>query len=184
MLKNLFSEGGYSTTRIFLNPCPQFRIVARDEFSFQNIKEKKCIYEYDQQEESIYAFCSYPCKEEKDSLGTSDEDQTLELEIEEFLSCLSQDPLYIHECNEKILEELYGMTTKESQGDKYHIESWFQIVTRPQYHSIFQHFLASNLYEQLISHFQSFITIYSSNLDISLLTILLCKWMHWKLSYT
>jgi hypothetical protein len=70
-------------------------------------------------------------------LATSDEDQTLEPEIEEFISYLSQDPLCIHECNEQILEELYGMTTKESQGDKDHIETWFQIVTRTQYHSIF-----------------------------------------------
>ena len=82
MLKNLFSEGGYSTTRIFLNPCPQFRIVARDEFSFKKIEEEKGIYEEDPHEENRYAFSSYPCKEDKESLVTSNEYQTLEPKIE------------------------------------------------------------------------------------------------------
>jgi hypothetical protein len=41
MLKKSFREGGYATTRIFLNPCPQFRIVTRDESSFQKIEERK-----------------------------------------------------------------------------------------------------------------------------------------------
>jgi hypothetical protein len=31
-LKNLLSRGGHATTRIFLNPCPKFNIVTRDEF--------------------------------------------------------------------------------------------------------------------------------------------------------
>jgi len=182
MLKNLFN-GGYATTRIFLNPCPQFRII-KDEFSFKKIKEEKGIYEDDSQKENLESFSSYPCKKYKESLATSDDNQTLEPEIEEFLSCLSQDPLSIHECNEQSLEELYGMITKEIQGEKDHIKTWFQRVIRPPYHSIFRHFLASNLYEQLISHVQAFIKAYFSNLDMSLLIILLHKWVHWKFSYT
>ena len=63
---------------IFLNPCPQFRILARVEFSFQKIEEEKGIYEEDPQEENLDVFSSYPCKEEKKSLVTSDEDKPLE----------------------------------------------------------------------------------------------------------
>ena len=56
MLKNVFSEGGYSTTRIFFSPCPQFIFVARDEFLFQNIEEEKVIYEEGPQEENLDVF--------------------------------------------------------------------------------------------------------------------------------
>ena len=78
MLNNLFSEGVYSTTRIFLSPSPQFRIIARDDFSFQNIEEEKYIYEEDPQEENLDVFTSYPYNKEKDSLVTYDEARTLE----------------------------------------------------------------------------------------------------------
>lgn len=55
MLKKSFREGGYATTRIFLNPCPQFIMVTRDETSFQNIEEEQSIHEEDPQEENLEA---------------------------------------------------------------------------------------------------------------------------------
>ena len=112
------------------------------------------------------------------------EDQTLEPEIEEFLACISQAPLCIQNFEQAPQEELCVMTIKESQINKDHFKIWFQLVIRPQHHSIFQHSLASNLYDQLTFHVQTFIKVYFSNLDMSLLMILLRKWMHWKFSYT
>jgi len=62
MLKKSFREGGYATTRIFLNPCPQFRMVTRDESSFQKIKEKQITHKEYPQEENLEASSSYLCK--------------------------------------------------------------------------------------------------------------------------
>ena len=184
MLKKSFREGGYATTRIFLNPCPQFRMITRDESSFQKLEEVQSIHEEDPQEENLEISSSYLCEKVNESWITCNEDQTLEPEIEEFLACITQDPLCIHDFEQLPQEELCDMTIKENKTDKDHFKIWFQLVIRLQHHSPFQHSLALNLYDQLIFHVQAFIKIYFSNLDVSLLMILLRKWMHWKFSYT
>jgi hypothetical protein len=60
-----------------------------------------------------------------------DEEQMLELEIEEFLPCLSSDP----EIDKKLLEDLHGMTRddiqpidnkQENQGNSDYIELWLE----------------------------------------------------------
>jgi hypothetical protein len=115
---------------------------------------------------------------------TSDEEKTLEPEIEEFLACFSADPLCITECEDQFSEEPHDLSTRESQGNKDYIESWFQTVIRPQYSSILQHFLASSPQEQLVSHVRTTIEVYFSYLDMSILINMLCTWLHWKYSYT
>ena len=65
------------------------------------------------------------------------------------------------------------MIVEEDQKPKDHVQIWSQLVIRKQ-------FLTLNLYD----HVQEFTRVYFSNLDMSLLMILLCKWMHWKFSYT
>jgi hypothetical protein len=104
--------------------------------------------------------------------------------FEEFLACISQDPLCIQDFEQVPQEELCVITIKESQANQDQFKIWFQLVIRPQHHSIFQHSLASNLYDQQIFHVQAFIKVYISNLNVILLMILLRKWMHWKFCYT
>ena len=106
--------------------------------------------------------------------------------MEEFLAYLSlaQDSMYTQDINETS-KELHGMITKgERKECKYYIETWFQIVIRPQYSSTLQHLLASYPQEKLTSHISVLLKVYFSNSDMILTEILLCKWMHWKLLYT
>ena len=74
--------GRYATKSIFLNPFPQFRMVTRDESSFQKLEEEQSIREEDPQEENLKSCSNYLCKEMNLSYITSDEDQTLEPKIE------------------------------------------------------------------------------------------------------
>jgi hypothetical protein len=97
---------------------------------------------------------------------------------------LSPDPLCTQEYEDQFSEEIHDMTTTGNQGNKDHIEVWFQSVTSLQHHSIFQQFLAPSLQKQLASHIPVFIKVHFSDLDMSLLEILLREWMHWKYSYT
>jgi hypothetical protein len=114
-------------------------------------------------------------------------------EIEEFLSCLSSDPSCIQERNQQVLEYLHGMTKEdmetvsneqENQGEKDPIETWFQTVVMPQYHSILQHLLAPYQSMHLVPHIQVSIQVYFSNLNMSMFVIMLRTWLHWKFSYT
>ena len=61
----------------------------------------------------------------------------------------------------------------ESQENEGYIEDWFQKVTRPQNSSILQKILAFNPNVQLISHILMKIEVYFSNLDVSILDILI-----------
>lgn len=99
--------------------------------------------------------------------------QTLEPEIEEFLACISQDPLCIQNFEQVPQEEFYAMTINENQTNKDHLKNWFQLVIRLQNDSIFQNYFSSNLYDQINFHVQKFIKVLFSNLDVSLLMILL-----------
>ena len=85
MLKKSFREGGYATTRLFSNPCPQFRNLTRDESSFQHIEKEQSIYEDDPQEENLEASSNYLCKEINELWITCNEVQTIKLEIEEYV---------------------------------------------------------------------------------------------------
>ena len=73
---------------------------------------------------------------------------------------------------------------EESQENEDYIEDWFQKVTRPRHSSILQQILTFNRNVQLISHILENIELYFSNFYVSILEILICKWLHWKYSYT
>ena len=81
-------------------------------------------------------------------------------------------------------EDLCAITIMESQANQDQFKIRFQLVIRPQHHSIFQHSFASNIYDQQIFHVKAFIKVFFSNLNVSLLMIFLWKWMHWKFCYT
>ena len=70
-------------------------IVTRDESSLQRIEEQQSIHQEDPQKQNLEASFSYLRKEINELWITSNEDQTLEPENEEFLACISQDPLCI-----------------------------------------------------------------------------------------
>jgi hypothetical protein len=89
---------------------------------------------------------------------TSDEEQTKEPENEEFLPCLSSDPLCIQETNQQIVKYMNGMTKEDiqisvdeqaNQGKHDYIELWFQTTIRLRHHSILQYFLTSSQSEQV-----------------------------------
>ena len=123
MLKKPF--GGYVMARIILNPCPQSRVITRDESSIQKLEEEQSVDEEDPQEENLESSSS---KEMNDSWITCDDDQTLEPEIEEFLACISKYPPCISNFVQVTLEEFYDMTTNnfvnEHQVNKYHLKTW------------------------------------------------------------
>lgn len=123
MLKKSQREEWYASTRIFLNPCPQFRTVTRDESSFQKIEEEQNIHEEDPQKENLEASSSYLCKEINELWITFNEVQTINLQIQEYLA---YDPLCIHDFEHIPQEELC-----ENQTNKDHFKTWFQLLIRP-----------------------------------------------------
>ena len=148
------------------------------------IEEQQNIHEDDPLEENLELSSSYLCEEVNESWIIGNEDQTLEPEIEEFLASISHDPLCIQDFEQVPQEEFCAMTINENQADKDHLKTWFQLVISSQHYSILQHSFSSNLYDQINFHVQTFMKVYFSNLDMSLLMILLHKWMQWKFSYT
>jgi len=104
MLKTLLRKGGHTTTRIFSNPYLKLGATTRDIYASQEAIEEQRIHEKLPQEDPK-VFLSHPCKkakEIKEPWTTFNGDNTLEPDIEEFLACLSQNPLCIEECNVKI----------------------------------------------------------------------------------
>jgi hypothetical protein len=125
-------------------------------------------------------------EETKESWTTFDGEKSLEPEIEGSLACLSSDPLCIQETNQQILEDLQGVTKEDIQNQENndYIEEWFQAVIRPKNYFTLQHFLATNQTDQLVSHILASIKVHFLKSDMSLLEIMLRKWLHWKYSYT
>ena len=80
-------------------------------------------------------------KEDENLWTTSDGEQSLRPEIEEF----STDPLCTSEINHPKEEDLHSMMKEsiEITVDKHqdYIEIWFQEVIRPQYYSLLQYLL-------------------------------------------
>jgi hypothetical protein len=106
-----------------------------------------------------------------DSWIISDEDQILNPKIEEFLGCLSPDPLCTQEYEDQISKELHNMKNTIKQGNKYYIEFWFQSVIGLQHHSILQHSLAPFLLEHFSPHIWMFTKVHFLNLDMHLVEI-------------
>ena len=87
----------------------------------------------------------FPCQSTKEAekLGTtSDGEQSLRCEIEEFSTCISTDPSCTKEINH----------SKEEDMCKDNIKNWFQEVIRPQCHFLLRHFLLPNQTSRLVSH--------------------------------
>lgn len=82
---------------------------------------------------------------EESWIGPDEEKEPLETEIEEFLTCLSQDPTCTQENNQKSWEDWHDMTkegmppvTNESKDQEYvnSTENWFQTIVGTQCSSI------------------------------------------------
>jgi hypothetical protein len=125
--------------------------------ALQEIEDQK--FHEKQGDLEVFPDSPYESREEiKNPWTTFDEEQTLELEVEEFPANLYPDPL----CKSQLFEDLQGMIKKDMQSNATneeddqmssdYIEEWFQIVIRSGYHSILQHFLASSPLKQLASH--------------------------------
>ena len=67
---------------------------------------------------------------------------------------------------------------------KDYIETWFQDVVKPEYHSLLQHFLFPNQAGQLVSHIQVIIEVTISYVDMGKFLNFLRTLLHWKSSYT
>jgi len=130
--------------------------------------------------------------ETKESWTTSNGEQPLEPEIEEFLVCLFADALSTQEDNHLMLEDLHGMVkedmpnepNKEVNQDHFDfVENSFQAIVRSYHSFILPYFLTSSL-KQLVLHTQVCIEDYILNLSMNAFLYLLRTWLHWKYSYT
>ena len=86
---------------------------------------------------------------------TSNEEHTLEAEIEEFLASQFHDidSLCIQEYKDQCFEEIYDIKITGNQGNKLdYIDVWFQSVISIQHRSIFQQLWAPCLQEELVSY--------------------------------
>ena len=117
---NVFSKGGCVATRIFSNPCPKFRVITKGESAPHEAIQEQMTHEHTTQEEDLEVSSNPSQQEDKinESWITSDEEKILELEIEEFLGCLSSDPLCTQTYDDQFFEELHDMTTTRNQGNK------------------------------------------------------------------
>jgi len=90
----------------------------------------------------------FPCqtmKEDEKLWTTSNGEQSLRPEIEEFSTSISVDPLCTSEINHREEEDMYGMMKERIKTiiDEHQdcIEIWFQEVIDPQNYSLLQHLL-------------------------------------------
>lgn len=115
----------------------------------------------------------FPCQvadEIEDSCTTSDGERPLEPEIEEFLPCLSIDPICINH------SDLCGMTKEDGQhclneevDQEYHsyIESWFTTIFEPHHSLLLQYLLVSSHLQLLFFHALVNIKAYILNLGMN-----------------
>ena len=98
------------------------------------------------------------------------------------------DPTFTLEDKQRNVEDLHDAlnVTHESSDQEYMdpIESWFQMIV--SIHSLFiiQRFVASHELVELVPHVLVFSCIYFSNLNMSIIILLLRTLMHWMYSYT
>ena len=131
-------------------------------------------------------------KENKESWIEFNGEKPVEPEIEEFLSCLSTDPVCTPKTNHLEEDNLHSIVEEDIQCDlnkeeKHEyidsIEIWFQLVIRPHHSLIFHYFLISSS-KKLVLHTPVCIKIYLLNLSMDIFLTLLRTWIHWKYSYT
>jgi hypothetical protein len=119
-------------------------------------------------------------------------EKPLEPEIEEFLACLSTDPVCTPKTNNLEEDNLRSMEKEDMMCDLNKeekreyldpIERWFQLVVRSHYSFTFHYCLISSS-NQLVLHTSVCIKIYLLNPSMDIFLTLLCTWLHWKYSYT
>ena len=95
--------------------------------------------------------------------------------------CLSPGPLCLQESDYQTVEYLHKL-----ENHKYvdPIESWFQTIVNTPHSFIVQQLLVPYQLKKLISHAFLCPEVYSLKLSMSIISILLRTWLHWKYSYT
>jgi hypothetical protein len=183
-----------SSWDLFFSGRAHLDIVKNLSTSPKDIEEPK--FHEPHPREDLEALCNHPfqpIEETKESWTTSDGETPLEPEIEEFLICLSEDPLCTNETSHSKKYDLHGMIEGDMQivlneevNQEHHdfIEHWFQTMTRLNHHSLLRQLFTSYHLNQLVPHVRVLIKVYCSNLNVSIFIILLRTWLHWKYSYT
>jgi hypothetical protein len=137
------------------------------------------------------SYCQF-VEETQESWIECNEEKPLEPDIEEFLACLSADPVCTSETNHLEENTLRGMEKEDmlcdlnKEGKREYldpIERWFQLVVRSHYSFTFNYCLISSS-KQLVLHTPVCIKIYLLNPSMDIFLTLLCTWLHWKYYYT
>jgi hypothetical protein len=135
------------------------------------------------------SYCQF-VEETQESWIECNKEKPLEPKIEEFLACLSADPVCTSETNHLEENTLHGMEKEDKLCDRIKegkreyldpIERWFQLVVRPHYSVNFCLISSS---KQLVIHTTVCIKIYLLKPNMDIFLTLLRTWLHWKFSYT
>ena len=129
-------------------------------------------------------------KDINESCTKSDGEHRVEPEIKELSPFPSASLVCIPKTN---YPSFPGMTEEGFQSgsneemNQYHqdyIEHWFQVIIQSKYHSHLQILLVPYQLKQLVSHTLVCVEIYSFKLSVSIFSMILRTWLHWKYSYT
>lgn len=138
----------------------------------------------------------FPYKSSKDmneSCTIINGKNTHELEIKEFLTCLSADPEYNQETthpkdkNWRDMEEedvQHGPNQEMNQDHHVYMEHWFRTMTKAGQHSPLLKLLLSYHLHLLAFHAHAHFQVYMLNLSMNIYFHLIRTWLHWKYSYT
>lgn len=107
MLKNLWSKGGCTPTRIFSIPCLKSKIVTKNGVASQEVAKVQEIHALEVDDLEFFSSCPDQHLEEIQEPWTIvDEEQPFELEIEDILACLSPDTWFYSESDGNTSEEV------------------------------------------------------------------------------
>jgi hypothetical protein len=143
-------------------------------------------------QEDLEASFDHPFQPVEETEESFNGEKLLEPEIEEFLTCISPDPVCIQETNHPKEDDLHGMIEGDMQSGlneevnqehQDYIEHWFQTTTRLKHHSLLQQ-LSTSSSKQLVLRILVYIKDYLSNPSMNVFLHLLRTWLHWKYSYT
>lgn len=90
-------------------------------------------------------------------------------------------PCQLEESKCQVVEDLYELKNHQNVDL---IESWFQTIINTQHSLIIRHLLVPYQSKQLVSHTLVCIEVHYLKLSVSIFSILLRIWLHWKYAYT
>ena len=90
-------------------------------------------------------------------------------------------PCQYKERNLQAMEDLYKLENHEYVCP---IESWFQTVFSTPHSLIIQKLSVPYQVSNLVSHTSICVKVCIVNLNVSIFSILLCTWLHWKYAFT